>query len=267
MPEAKDERSWYYDYFESLPASATIIDIQRGQVQAVSRTGHYVPSFRLHDGASVWISYKEDGLSVPIDGLGRVPVDTRFKKAVKSHWAELWKVSSGNSFCRIIELSSSGRNPPLYIGVRDGTTETSSSASTWRTSAESAAVLNATRAPPRGVSALARWRRTSCHSQAPPIRALQALWWAARGSWDRAHTLVQHDGTEDAACFHAHLHRVEGDLKTQATGTEKPDAPLRRMRWRRNVPALQPSYFDVLKRRRSLLPDALNLTTVSTCFR
>src|SRR5215211_3454181 len=40
------------------------------------------------------------------------------------------------------------------------------------------------------------------------------------------------------------------------------DAPLRRMRWRRNVPALQPSYFDVLKRRRSLLPDALNLTTV-----
>jgi TPR repeat protein len=44
-------------------------------------------------------------------------------------------------------------------------------------------------------------------------RALQALWWAARGSWDRAHSLVQHDGTEDAAWVHAHLHRVEGDLE------------------------------------------------------
>src|SRR4051795_10101323 len=44
-------------------------------------------------------------------------------------------------------------------------------------------------------------------------RALQALWWAARGSWDRAHTLVQHDDTKDAAWVHAHLHRVEGDLE------------------------------------------------------
>ena len=33
-------------------------------------------------------------------------------------------------------------------------------------------------------------------------------------------------------------------LKTQTTGTEKPDAPLRGMRWKLNVPALQPSYFN-----------------------
>jgi hypothetical protein len=33
-------------------------------------------------------------------------------------------------------------------------------------------------------------------------------------------------------------------LKTQTTGTEKPDAPLRGMRWQLNVPALQPSYFN-----------------------
>src|SRR5215207_360971 len=88
-------------------------------------------------------------------------------------------------------------------------------------------------------------------------RALQALWWAARGSWDRAHSLVQHDGTEDAAWVHARLHRVEGDLENASYWTEKPDAPFRGMRWKRNVPALQPSYFNaqpgLLKRRRSVL--------------
>src|SRR4051812_49137024 len=47
--------------------------------------------------------------------------------------------------------------------------------------------------------------------------------------------------------------------KTQATGTEKLDATLRGMRWKRNVPALQPSYFNaqpaLLERRRSAPAD------------
>lgn len=42
---------------------------------------------------------------------------------------------------------------------------------------------------------------------------LAALWWQARGSWDRAHELVKSVGTADAAWVHAHLHRQEGDLK------------------------------------------------------
>src|SRR5829696_2157022 len=42
--------------------------------------------------------------------------------------------------------------------------------------------------------------------------AIQALWWAAKGSWDRAHSLVQNDGSAGAAWVHAHLHRIEGDL-------------------------------------------------------
>jgi hypothetical protein len=44
---------------------------------------------------------------------------------------------------------------------------------------------------------------------APP---LTALWWAAKGSWDKAHKLVQDEDTADAAWVHAYLHRVEGDL-------------------------------------------------------
>jgi hypothetical protein len=56
----------------------------------------------------------------------------------------------------------------------------------------------------------------SCISQDTPPRdlpaPLQALWWAAKGDWDRAHKIVQDDDTADAAWVHAYLHRVEGDL-------------------------------------------------------
>ena len=41
---------------------------------------------------------------------------------------------------------------------------------------------------------------------------LAALWWAAKGDWDRAHKIVQDEGDVDAAWVHAYLHRVEGDL-------------------------------------------------------
>jgi hypothetical protein len=46
-------------------------------------------------------------------------------------------------------------------------------------------------------------------SLAPP---LAALWWAAKGDWDRAHKIVQDDSSREAAWVHAYLHRVEGDL-------------------------------------------------------
>ena len=41
---------------------------------------------------------------------------------------------------------------------------------------------------------------------------LQAMWWAAKGDWNRAHELVQGESGRDAAWIHAYLHRVEGDL-------------------------------------------------------
>lgn len=42
--------------------------------------------------------------------------------------------------------------------------------------------------------------------------SLSALWWAAKGDWDKAHKLVQDEDDAEAAWVHAHLHRVEGDL-------------------------------------------------------
>lgn len=39
----------------------------------------------------------------------------------------------------------------------------------------------------------------------------QALWWEAKGNWDKAHTLIQDLPDRNAAWIHAYLHRVEGD--------------------------------------------------------
>jgi len=58
------------------------------------------------------------------------------------------------------------------------------------------------------------FKRTT-RDPAPPgelAAALEALWWAAKGDWNRAHVLVQDDPSREAAWVHAYLHRVEGDL-------------------------------------------------------
>lgn len=58
--------------------------------------------------------------------------------------------------------------------------------------------------------------RSSVSQSAPPADAgpaLEALWWALRGDWDRAHQCVQqHEGEADCDLVHAHLHRQEGDM-------------------------------------------------------
>ena len=43
--------------------------------------------------------------------------------------------------------------------------------------------------------------------------ALQALWWAGKGDWDRAHGCAQQrEGDPASDEVHAYLHRVEGDV-------------------------------------------------------
>jgi hypothetical protein len=41
--------------------------------------------------------------------------------------------------------------------------------------------------------------------------ALQALWWDAKGDWDRAHACAQAQDDPESAWVHAYLHRKEGD--------------------------------------------------------
>jgi hypothetical protein len=42
--------------------------------------------------------------------------------------------------------------------------------------------------------------------------ALAALWWEAKGDWERAHALVMDEADKDCTWVHAYLHRCEGDL-------------------------------------------------------
>lgn len=59
------------------------------------------------------------------------------------------------------------------------------------------------------MDAAALSRRESAEGLAP---LLAALWWDARGEWDRAHELAQSVETAEGAWVHAYLHRKEGDL-------------------------------------------------------
>jgi len=56
--------------------------------------------------------------------------------------------------------------------------------------------------------------RKSTSAAAPPEGldlAGQALWWDAKGDWDKAHTLADKDHGAAGSWVHAYLHRKEGD--------------------------------------------------------
>jgi hypothetical protein len=61
---------------------------------------------------------------------------------------------------------------------------------------------------------LAEFKRSVSKAKPPPglAPALAALWWEAKGDWERAHALVMDERAKDCAWIHAYLHRVEGDL-------------------------------------------------------
>jgi hypothetical protein len=57
--------------------------------------------------------------------------------------------------------------------------------------------------------------KSSMSGAAPPsglAPPLEALWWAGKGDWEKAHGIVMKDDGRDAAWVHAYLHRAEGDL-------------------------------------------------------
>jgi len=56
--------------------------------------------------------------------------------------------------------------------------------------------------------------RDSTNLQTPPEGlsfALQALWWDAKGDWDKAHECAQARDDTAGMSVHAYLHRKEGD--------------------------------------------------------
>ena len=71
---------------------------------------------------------------------------------------------------------------------------------------------------------------------------LAALWWAAKGDWEKAHKLVQDDESADAAWVHAYLHRLEGDLSNAGYWYRRAGQPVAKdeldAEWERIVSAL-----------------------------
>lgn len=41
---------------------------------------------------------------------------------------------------------------------------------------------------------------------------IQALWWDAKGDWNKAHSLIDSLDDKNASLVHAYLHRKEGDI-------------------------------------------------------
>lgn len=59
----------------------------------------------------------------------------------------------------------------------------------------------------------------SLQAEGPPLMIstyLQALWYDARGNWDKAHDIIQQIDNVKAAHIHAYLHRKEGDSTNAA---------------------------------------------------
>ena len=94
--------------------------------------------------------------------------------------------------------------------------------------------------------------KNSLSADMPPADltpALQALWWAGKGDWDKAHKIVMDDESGDGAWVHAYLHRVEGDLPNARYwyGQAKRDSRNRR----RSRPNGRPSPTDLLVNNRA----------------
>ena len=72
---------------------------------------------------------------------------------------------------------------------------------------------------------------------------LDSLWYAGKGDWDKAHTLIQDVEDKNAAWIHAYLHRQEGDISNadywyrRAGKKKRPEASLEK-EWEEIVAAL-----------------------------
>ena len=88
--------------------------------------------------------------------------------------------------------------------------------------------------------------RATLHAESPPADLpplLKALWWDAKGNFDRAHEIAQdEEAGQEAAWVHAYLHRKEGDRDNAGYWYRKAGKPIERgpldAEWSRIVTAL-----------------------------
>ena len=87
--------------------------------------------------------------------------------------------------------------------------------------------------------------RDSLSEPQPPSSAslaLQAMWYDAKGNWEKAHTLAQAQDDRTGAWVHAYLHRVEGDPSNAGYWYRRAERPVSQMtleqEWEEIVSAL-----------------------------
>jgi len=75
--------------------------------------------------------------------------------------------------------------------------------------------------------------KTSLQEKNPPEVSsyLEALWYDAKGNWEKAHRFVQIESDENADWVHAYLHRKEGDISNaeywySRAGKQRPEVTL-----------------------------------------
>jgi len=60
---------------------------------------------------------------------------------------------------------------------------------------------------------VAEFKESLSQETVPPVPDhLKALWYDAKGDWEKAHTIIQDIEDKTAAWIHAYLHRKESDI-------------------------------------------------------
>ena len=74
--------------------------------------------------------------------------------------------------------------------------------------------------------------KISLSQSGPPdgvSKLLEALWFAGKNDWEKAHHIAQDISSRDGSWIHAYLHRVEGDHSNAAYWYRRAGKPVSRM--------------------------------------